>query len=182
MIRKRENIQIAPTKPKRYRITTTLLNSWQYIWDCVNYVVETENDELSKEDKITIAQGKAKADFVSYLNRIPIPDNENMRLGREYEDKVCNGLDEVFSPIVEGGAFQVIVTKDVDILGVPITLYGVLDVLKGGRIYDIKRIRKNYKYPKYKTSHQHGMYLYLVPEAIDFTYLMCDDRIDSKTI
>ena len=180
MIHKRENIQIVQTKPVRYRITTTLLNSWQYIWDCINYVVETENDEISKEDKITIAQGKAKADFVNYLNRIPIPDNENMKLGREYEDKVCSGGDDVFSPIVEGGAFQVTVTKDVDILGVPITLYGVLDVLKGGRIYDIKRIRKNYKYPKYKTSHQHGMYLYLVPEALDFTYLMCDDRIDSK--
>ena len=180
MINKRENILITQTKPQRYRITATLLNSWQWIWDCVDYVVETENDELSKEDKILIAQGKAKSEFVNVLKRIPIPDNENMRLGREYENKVCNGLDEVFSPIVEGGAFQVTVTKEVDILGVPITLYGVLDVLKGGRIYDIKRIRKNYKYPKYKTSHQHSMYLYLVPQSLDFTYLMCDDRIDSK--
>ena len=181
MINKPNNIVINQQKPQRYRITTTLLNSWQWIWDCANYIVESETDELSKEDKITLAQGKAKAEFVDLLMRKPIPDNENMRLGREYEDKVCTGLDEVFSPIVENGAFQVTVTKDVDILGVPITLYGVLDVLKGGKIYDIKRIRKPYKYPKYKTSHQHPMYLYLVPQAIDFTYLMCDDRVDSKT-
>ena len=144
MINKPNNIVINQQKPQRYRITATLLNSWQWIWDCANYIVESETDELSKEDKITLAQGKAKAEFVDLLMRKPIPDNENMRLGREYEDKVCTGLDEVFSPIVENGAFQVTVTKDVDILGVPITLYGVLDVLKGGKIYDIKRIRKPY--------------------------------------
>lgn len=180
MINKRENLLINQTKPVRYRITATLLNSWQYIWDCVDYVVESENDTLSKEDKIILAQGKAKSDFVDLLMRKPIPDNENMRLGREYEEKVCNGEDEVFSPIIEGGAFQVTITKDVDILGVPITLYGVLDVLKKGKIYDIKRIRKPYKYPKYKKSLQHPMYLYLADQTLDFTYLMCDDRVDSK--
>ena len=43
---------------------------------------------------------------------------------------------------------------------------------------DLKRVSK-YKSGKYKTSHQHPMYMYLVPEAIDFTYLVADNNIDS---
>ena len=74
-----------------------------------------------------------KQEFINLLNRIPIQDNEFMKKGREYEDYVCNGYDEVFSPYVKNGAFQVTITKNVDIEGVPITLYGVLDVLKRGR-------------------------------------------------
>jgi hypothetical protein len=156
------------------------LNSWQRIFDAKNDVYEAEDDQISYEDKIAEEQEKRKQEFIKVLNRIPIPDNEFMKKGREYEDYVCNGYDDVFSPYVKNGAFQVTITKEVDIDGVPITLYGVLDVLKKGRIMDIKRVFKNYKYPKYKTSHQHPMYLYLVPEAIDFTYLICDSRIDSK--
>lgn len=179
MIKRKNVIQSLPKQTVRYRITTTLLNSWQYIWDCKKYVFEKENDEVSYEDKLFEAQEKAKQEFINYLNRIPIEDNEAMRKGREYEDFVCQGYDEVFSPIVKNGAFQVKLQKDVTIDNVPITLYGVLDVLKGGRIMDIKRVGK-YQYPKYKNSHQHAMYLYLAPNAIDFTYLICDDNIDSK--
>ena len=179
MIKKRNVIQSLIKKETRFRITATLLNSWQYIWDCKNYVFEKEDDDMSYEDKLALTQEKAKQAFVDYLNRIPIEDNEAMRKGREYEDLVCKGYDEVCSPIVKNGAFQVKLTRDVTIEGVPITLYGILDVLKGGRIMDIKRVGR-YQYPKYKTSHQHSMYLYLAPNAIDFTYLICDDGIESK--
>ena len=179
MIKKRNVIQSLSKKETRFRITATLLNSWQYIWDCKNYVFEKEDDDMSYEDKLALTQEKAKQAFVDYLNRIPIEDNEAMRKGREYEDLVCKGYDEVVSQIVKNGAIQVKLTRDVTIEGVPITLYGILDVLKGGRIMDIKRVGR-YQYPKYKTSHQHSMYLYLAPNAIDFTYLICDDGIESK--
>lgn len=179
MIKKRNDIQLVSKKPTRYRITATLLNSWQYIWDCKDYVFESENDQICYEDKLALAREKAKQDFVNYLNRIPIEDNEAMRKGREFEDLVCKGYDIKFSPIVKNGAFQVKLTKDVNICGLPITLYGILDVLKGGRIMDIKRVGR-YQYPKYKNSHQHSMYLELAPNAIDFTYLICDDNVDSK--
>jgi hypothetical protein len=116
---------------------------------------------------------------VNLLNRIPTPDNEFMKKGREFEDIVCRGYDTKFSPYVKNGALQVTLTKDVDIDGVPITLYGVLDVLKRGRIMDIKRVVR-YKYPKYRQSFQHPLYLYLVPQAIDFTYLIADNNIESK--
>lgn len=177
MIKKQNDIQLLPKNSPRYRITATLLNSWQYIFDAKDDVFESENDTMSYEDKLAAETEKRYNDFLNTLNRIPF-DNPYMERGRIFEKTVCDGNDPVFSPYVKNGAFQVTVTKDVDIDGVPITLYGVLDVLKKGRIMDLKRVSK-YKYGKYKTSHQHPMYMFLVPEAIDFTYLVADNNIDS---
>jgi hypothetical protein len=156
-----------------------LLNSWQQIWDCENYVHESEDDEISYEDKLELKRQEKLQEFINYLNRIPVPDNEHFKKGRDFEDRVCAGLDPEFSKYVKGGAFQVKVAKDIDIDGVPLTFYGILDVLKAGRIMDIKRTGR-YQFPKFKTSHKHAMYMYLVPEAIDFTYLIADDNIESK--
>lgn len=179
MIKKQEVISKLIKKEPRYRVTATLLNSWQRIFDAKDDVKESENDTISYEDKVLAEMEKRKLEFINLLNRLPVEDNEYMRKGREYENLVCNGGEPEFSPIVEGGAFQVALIKDVMIDNVPIRLYGVLDVLKGGRIMDIKRVVR-YQTHKYKKSHQHPMYLFLVPEAIDFTYLICDDNIDSK--
>lgn len=179
MIKKQAVISQLTKREPRYRITPTLLNSWQRIFDAKDEVKESEKDEISLEDKITLEMEKRKEEFINLLNRIPVEDNIYMQKGREFEDLVCNGRDPEFSPIVEGGAFQVTLTKDVTIDNVPIRLYGVLDVLKAGRIMDIKRVGR-YQTQKYKKSHQHPMYLFLMPQAIDFTYLVCDDNVDSN--
>lgn len=179
MIKCQKDISLLPKVETRYRITATLLNSWQRIFDAKNDIFENENDEISYEDKLAQEQEKRKEEFIYLLERKPFVDNEFMKKGREYEDLVCTGGDRIFSPYVNRGAFQVTLTKDVDIDGIPITLYGVLDVLKRGRIMDIKRVVK-YKYPKYKTSHQHPMYLFLAPDALDFTYLVADNNVESK--
>lgn len=180
MIRRKEDISSLPKSSPRYRITATLLNSWQRIFTVKDDTFfNEEKSEVSYEDFLQIEKSKREEEFINLLNRIPTPDNEFMKKGREFEDVVCRGYDAKFSPYVKNGAFQVTITKDVDIDGVPITLYGVLDVLKRGRIMDIKRVVR-YKYPKYITSHQHPLYLFLVPEAIDFTYLIADNNIESK--
>jgi hypothetical protein len=165
----------------RYRVTATLLNSWQRIFDAKYDVKESEKDEISFEAKVQTEMENRTEEFINLLKRIPTPDNEYMRKGREFENIVCTGGDPEFSPIVNNGAFQVTVQREVDIDGVPLTLYGVLDVLKAGRIMDIKRVVR-YSCGKYKNSHQHSMYLYLVPEALDFTYLICDDNIESDNL
>lgn len=175
MIKKQENISQTPKKECYLRVTATLLNSWANIWNCVDYVVESDNDTISYEDKVTAKMNEAKEEFIKVLKRIPIEDNIYMQRGREFEDLVCSGKDPEFSPIVENGAFQVLGTKKVTIDGVKIVLYGILDVLKAGRIDDIKRVVK-YSYPKYKKSLQHPMYLELFPETYDFTYLVRDDN------
>lgn len=179
MIKKQAVISQLAKKEPRYRVTATLLNSWQRIFDAKDDVREAEKDEISLEDKIVLEMKKRKTEFINLLNRIPVEDNIYMQKGRAFEDLVCAGNEPEFSPIVDGGAFQVTLTKDVIIDNVPIRLYGVLDVLKAGRIMDIKRVSR-YQTHKYKNSHQHPMYLFLMPQAIDFTYLICDDNVDSN--
>lgn len=175
MIKKAESISQIPKKKLYYRLTPTLLNSWSNIFNCEDYVQDKEDDDISYEDKVAKKMQEAKQEFINMLNRIPIPDNEYMKRGREFEKEVCEGRDEEFSPIVEKGAFQVTLTKKIEVNNIPILLYGVLDVLKAGRIIDIKRV-KQFRYPKYKKSHQHAIYLELVPEAIDFTYIVRSDN------
>lgn len=179
MIKKQSVISQLSKKETRYRITATLLNSWQRIFDAKYDVKESEKDEISFEDKVVLEMQKREQEFLNVLRRVKTPPNEFMLKGIEFEDKVCKGMDEVFSPIVMGGAYQVTLTKNVIVDNVPLTLYGVLDVLKAGRIMDIKRVIK-YSTGKYKTSHQHPMYLFLAPQALDFTYLICDDNVDSR--
>ena len=175
MIKKQNVISQIPTKEVRYKITATLLNQWQRIFDAKENIYSNDEDTLSYEEKVEIETNKRIEEFVNLLNRIPTPDNEYMKRGREYEDFVCSGLDREFSPIIENGAFQITLTKKVEIDGLPILLYGVLDVLKAGRIYDIKRVVR-YQSRKYKNSLQHPMYLFLAPSTYDFTYLVCDDK------
>lgn len=175
MIQTQATIQSKPKSQPYFRITATLLNSWQNIFDSYLYVKESENDEICLEDKVADRREQATQEFIDLLNRKPVPDNEFMKRGREYEADVYANKDEVFSPIVKDGAFQVTIKKKIIVADTPVMLYGVLDCLKAGRIYDIKRVSK-YSYGKYKRSHQHPIYLYLVPNAIDFTYLAMDDK------
>lgn len=60
-------------------------------------------------------------------------------------------------------------------------MYGRLDVLKGGVIYDIKRVC-NYQTQKYKNSYQHKFYMELFPSAKKFVYLAYDgSRLHTET-
>ena len=142
----------ATASNRRYLITPSLLNSWAYIWTCVDGVREAESDKVCLEDKKADAQEKALQDFLKTLNREPIEDNFFMRQGREFEDACYRG-ETCVSPIIKGGAYQIVGTKDITIDGIRFLMYGRLDVLKGGIIYDIKRVMK-YVPQKYLKSYQ----------------------------
>ena len=157
---------------ERYLITPSLLNSWAWIWECKNSVKDNENDNISLEDKQSEAQEKAFEDFIKTLKREPFEPNEYMLAGIEFEKECYEGKTCV-SPIIEGGAYQIVGMKNVDVDGMSFLMYGRLDVLKGGIIYDIKRIWK-YALQKYKWSTQHGFYLDLFPNANKFEYLAYD--------
>lgn len=75
--------------------------------------------------------------------------------------------------IVLGGQFQYSAYQRVEIDRYELLLHGRLDALKAGHIYDIK-FSGSYDRGKYFGSTQHPMYLDLVPEAVDFTYLISD--------
>lgn len=155
-----------------YLITPSLLNAWAFIEQCVEYVRESENDTICYEDKCDEMRKKAYSDFLKVLNREPIPQNEAMRLGNEFEAETYKG-NTCFSEIVKGGAFQIVGKKREIIGGIDFLLYGRLDVLKGGKIYDIKRV-SSWKCGKYAKSYQHAFYLHLFSDCNEFEYLIYD--------
>ena len=147
----------------RYLITPSLLNAWQYMFICTYDKDEDKHAELI---------ANARKSFIDTLNRIPSEPNEYMKLGIEYEEECYKGNTEI-SPIIENGAFQIVGTKEVEVAGIKFLMYGRLDVLKAGIIYDIKRVQR-WNLGKYKYSHQHAFYLELFPNARKFEYLIFD--------
>lgn len=162
-----------------YVITPSLLNAWLWIYECVNNVRESEKDEISLDDKKAIAQDTAKESFINYLERIPGEPNKYMQLGIDFEEECYQGK-TCISPIIKNGSFQVVGTKNIRIKNINFLMYGRLDVLKGGIIYDIKRVGY-YKPNKYKWSAQHRFYLDLFKNAKYFEYLIYDgDKLHTE--
>lgn len=145
-------------------MTTSLLNAW--IWS---------NDNEGYED------------FIRTLNRYPTVQNEAMLNGIQFENMVSQWnkgylTDETHkwyscikkcAEIVKGSQEQVKAYADYNVDGIDFLLYGKLDNLKRGIIYDTK-FSKTYKYGKYWDCPQHSMYFTIVPEALKFVYLVAD--------
>jgi hypothetical protein len=76
---------------------------------------------------------------------------------------------------LDGAQQQVTLFREVEVDGHTFLLHGVLDYLREGHIWDCK-FSKHYHLNKYLDSDQHPMYLTLVPEAMDFTYIVSDGK------
>ena len=153
----------------KVRVTKSLLDSWLYSY--------------RKED--------GYEDFLRTLNREKTPPTQAMLDGTAYENMLNNVLNgepiymenEFYDVLIEmayelqGSQQQVVLFKDVDINGQPTLLHGVLDYLRAGHIWDCK-FSKTYHLNKYLWEYttQTGMYLALVPEAFDFTYIITDGK------
>ena len=158
----------------RFLMTQSLLALWKYQWsDFERYGERAEE-----------FQEKAENDFLSALRREPIPTNEAMRKGIDFErlvTDICfdkgdssNDWYEAAREVagdVKGGRFQLAAAKEVSVLGIDFLLYGKLDCLKAGVISDIK-FSGSYSAGKFFDSPQHPMYMELVPEAREFTYIV----------
>ena len=156
------------TSPK-VRITKSLLDSW--LW------------AFKRDD--------GWDDFLSVLHREKKPPTQAMLDGTRFENVLNNVLNgeaipadhEWVSVIAEmskdlyGAQQQVTLFQDCEVNGQPFLLHGVLDYLRAGRIWDCK-FTKNYHLNKYfwEETSQTAMYLALVPEARDFTYLISDGK------
>ena len=160
---------------KRYLITQSLLSAWSYMFSCCE-----DNAEAAKQD------------FLRVLNRIPIKATKEMACGKEFEQEVYtaaaglprtphpeweSGIQQIAS-IIKGAAIQVRQSREIEIAGNVFLVYGILDALKAGPIYDVKFCSKPFKdvelAGKYMESPQHPAYFYIVPEAADFQYLVSD--------
>ena len=101
-------------------------------------------------------------DFVKVLNKEEFEPTESILKGFEYEKYMQENFEETLN-----GAYQVKVSKEYgDYL-----LYGIIDCLKGGIIYDYK-YTQNYEVGKFFNNHQTLMYLEMVPEAKKMIYLI----------
>ena len=153
-----------PTRSK-VRITQTLLSAYEWAF--------------KKDD--------GYEDFLRTLNREKSPPTKAMLDGIRYENCLNNVLKgekitedhEWFSPIAEmsielcGAQQQVVLFKEIEVDGQIFLLHGVLDYLREGHIWDCK-FSKTYKLNKYLGAPQTSMYMELVPEARDFTYIVSD--------
>lgn len=151
----------------KLRITQTLLSAWEW----------------------SFKMDDGYEDFLHTLNREKTPATQAMLDGIRYENvlnAVLNGEKiaedhEWYKPITEmaaelhGAQQQVNLFREVDVDGQTVLLHGVLDYLREGRIWDCK-FSKTYHLNKYLASPQTSMYLALVPEARDFTYIVSDGK------
>jgi len=157
----------------KFHLTQSLLSDWQY-----SFVMEDGYER-----------------FVKSLNRVPKKPTEKMLNGVAFEGCVNSTLNGAFipedhkwyKPVMElakylhGSQQQVALKRDIIVEGVCFELFGVLDFLRAGVIYDTK-FSDSYRLNKYLHSPQHSMYFYLVPEARRFEYLSCDGKFIYKEI
>lgn len=156
---------------ERYMITHSLLSSWLYAMKDNPY-----EDATTERDPY--------ADFLKSLNREPTPTTEAMQKGIDFEDLVTDIINgnadtsdkwyaaaEKVAKRIKGGILQCRASKEIEVSGMTVLLYGRLDALLAGVIYDIK-FSGSYDVGKYIDSTQHPTYFELVPEAKEFTYLV----------
>lgn len=158
----------------RYLMTHSLLSAWQYA--------------MSEDPYADATTEKAPMeDFLKVLRREPRETTEAMQNGLDFEALVyrcARGVYETtnkddrwydaaceIADVIRGGVIQYKAKKPLTVAGTDILLFGVLDVLKAGTIYDVK-FSKSYDRGKYFDSTQHPAYFELIPEAQDFTYLV----------
>lgn len=126
-------------------ISPSLLNSWLYM-------VNTENADSQ--------------DFIDYLHRVEKPTTEAQQKGLDFENEVYAGNKPLYNPYVQGGLYQVKVSK----MYKDIMLLGIIDVLQPTCIYDVKTT-KNYIVGKYGKTSQHLIYPYCTGIK-NFAYLI----------
>lgn len=160
---------------ERFLITQSLISSWSYALTC--------REECGED---------AYAEFLNALNRIPKLTTPEMQNGIDFENEVyreAGGIARSPHPdweagikavatVLKGAPVQVKAQSELTIGTITLLVYGILDALKAGTIYDVKFSNKSFHSSelagKYLGSVQHPTYFYLVPEANEFVYLVSD--------
>jgi len=178
----------------RYLITQSLLSSWNYMFDCF----EGYEDEAHEEFMQTLRrekgeQSEAMLKGIAFENLCYSIADGSFRPGLEFSGP-CNPntgepMERQVYPFGYQGAckvaeyiknapVQVRSQREITVDGMDFLVYGVLDALKAGTIYDVKFKNKSFGSldlaGSYLDSPQHPAYFYIVPEASEFKYLVSD--------
>lgn len=151
----------------KIRLTQSLISSYQWIF---------------KKDS-------GYEEFLQALNREKKQPTQAMLDGQRFEsvlNSVLNGEpiymdNEWYDPLIEmayelqGAAQQVVLFRDLRVDGEDFLIHGVLDYLREGLVWDCK-YSKSYTLNHYLDSPQTSFYMYLVPEARQFRYIICDGK------
>jgi len=175
----------------RLLLTHSLLSSWLWaIRDNPYEDMTTDRDSFQ--------------DFLKALSREPTETTPAMQDGIDFEQLVTDIMFELADPshkwfeaaqqvyqiVRKGSLLQYSTSKVVTVAGKELLLYGRVDALRAGTIYDIK-FSRSYERGKYYSSTQHPMYFELVPEAQRFVYVVSNgsevwteayDREDTPSI
>ncbi|MBO5167682.1 MAG: hypothetical protein J6B49_01090 [Phascolarctobacterium sp.] len=182
---------------ERYLITQSLLSSWAYSFNAAEgYEEEAKADFLRtlhreksepNENMLNglefeslcykIAEEMFQPKWKAELGKCNPKTGEVQ--GRNVYPKFYEGACKV-APIIKGAPVQVKVARELQVGDMTFLVYGILDALKAGTIYDIKFLNSSMGSSelagKYLESPQHPFYFYLVPEAFEFQYLVSDGK------
>lgn len=151
----------------KVRVTQSLLTAWEY-------GLKTEegyDDFLKALNREKKAPTKAMLDGVRFENVLnSVLKGEEITQDHEWYPVITEMAAEL-----HGSQQQVTLFKETEVDGQTFLLHGVLDYLREGRIWDCK-YSKNYHLNKYLGAPQCSMYLSLVPEAMDFCYIVSDGK------
>ena len=151
----------------KVRVTQSLLTAWEY-------GLKTEEgyeDFLNALNREKKAPTKAMLDGVRFENVLnAVLKGEEITQDHEWYPVITEMAAEL-----HGAQQQVTLFKETEVDGQTFLLHGVLDYLREGHIWDCK-FSKTYHLNKYLSSPQTPMYLSLVPEARDFTYIISDGK------
>ena len=152
-------------RTEQLRITQSLLSAWEYSFK-TDDGYEDFLRTLNREKKQPTKQMLDGIRFENCLN------NMLKGAGLPWDHEWYIAINEMANEL-DGAQQQVTLFKDIEVDGQPFLLHGVLDYLREGHIWDCK-FSKRYHLNKYLNSPQTSMYLALVPEALDFTYIISD--------
>lgn len=180
---------------ERYMITQSLLSSWIYTFNCVEgYEDEAIAEFMNALNRIPKEATEAMQNGIDFENLVYAiangsfsPEFEFTGVAHPMGDTVIQGINrypkwytgaKAIASIIKGAPVQVRSSREIEVSGMRILVYGVLDALKAGTIYDVKFINKSMNSlelaGKYLESPQHPAYFYIVPEAMEFKYLVSD--------
>lgn len=173
-----------------FLMTHSLLSAWLYSMQ-ENPFADATTEDTAKEDFLRVLRREPTPTTEAMQNGIDFENLVTDIVNGKFEAEVMSisqepnsgeimeakkypkwfGAAVQVADIVRGGQLQYVAKKQVRVADMDLLLYGRLDVLKAGHIYDIK-FSGSYDRGKYFGSTQHPMYLDLVPEAVDMTYLV----------
>lgn len=162
---------------ERYLMTQTLLSSFAYQFSCAE-----GNEEAARQEFISKLLREKEEPTEAIMNGIAF-ENEVYKVAGGYRrnphETWERGIQQV-AAVIRGAPVQIRASREITVDGMVFLVYGVLDALKAGTIYDVKFKNKSFASLElagsYLDSPQHPAYFYIVPEAQKFVYLVSDGQ------